>query len=200
MTARSHYHGLLTRVVQQTEQLEGEALEAVLGCFEVRRYAAGEFFVMSGERSTELGFVGHGLLRGYYALPDGAEIDRRFYSEGSFVMALTAVLRDGENHMQVQACEDTQMLVAEYSRITAAMVRHHSLERLGRRLMEQAWVDRVRRESELLCVDSRRRYRAFLQRHAKVADRLEPRFIASYLNFTEEELEALRSQEEPDVG
>lgn len=197
MTPPSHYRGLLTRVIQQTENLEGEALEAMLGCFEAQRLAAGEFFFRAGERCTLLAFIGHGLMRGFYTRPDGAEIDRWFPAEGSFVMAPTAVSRDGENHLQVQALEDTQLLVAEYSRITAAMVRHHSLERLGRRLMEGAWARRVQREAELLCVDPSRRYLTFAAYYGKLVDRIPSRHIASYLDVSEEELSTLRAEAKP---
>jgi CRP-like cAMP-binding protein len=66
-----------------------------------------------------------------------------------------------------------------------------------RKSTEDAYLEKEKRESDLLYYDAKTRYLNFIEEHPDWEKRIKQRFIASYLGMTPETLSRIRSQHVP---
>ena len=160
--------------------------------FAHRKLDSGKFFVRAGEASVSLCFVNAGLLRFFYETGDGKEFNKSFSKENEFAGNYSAYLTATESRFNIQALEDSHLLVAKFSDITALYDRHPCWQQFGRSMAEQLYIKKEQREAEFLLDDASTRYRNFLLRYPGLEDRVTQYHVASYLGITPVALSRIR--------
>jgi CRP-like cAMP-binding protein len=149
-----------------------------------KRYAKGERFIEPGQPSLEAGVVVSGLMRFYYVDLDGHEATKAFRGPGELVAAYAELLDARPSRTTVEALEDTELLVIRYDRVTALYKEHACWQELGRKVAEDHYRQREKREQELLMNSATERWETFMREKPELAGRLPQKVIASYLGIT----------------
>ncbi len=128
----------------------------------------------------------------YYTRSDGKEFNKGFVSAPDFMSALEALLTQTPSKLTVQAITEMELLVAPYASVVDFFERDMYWQRLGRLVIEQVYVKKVRREASLLMNSAAERYEEFLAEHRALASRVPDYQIAAYLGITPQALSRLR--------
>lgn len=148
---------------------------------------------MPGANQHEIIFVNQGLLRFYYIDEDGEEANKAFIGENEFAGPLASAVLGLPLYFGIQAVEQTQMLVAQYSDYINLFEQDLIFERLGRKLTETLLVRKELRTRSLLQQNAKERYRSFLETYPNLADRIPQYQLASYLGITEVSISRIKN-------
>jgi CRP-like cAMP-binding protein len=184
MLTDAERRALLARVGAAALELpraEWAAFEALLSA---RRLRKGELFIKPGDASGRFGLVRSGLLRFYYVGADGSDATKAFRGPGEFAAAYAEMLMGAPSRTHIEALEDSELLVADYARIKGLYRRHAGWQELGRLIAENFYINKERREFELLQLSARERYALFDQEYPGLAKRIPQYHVASYLGIT----------------
>lgn len=160
-----------------------------------RRLEKGEQFVKPGDPSAEVGIVVRGLMRFYYVDASGREATKAFRGPHEMVAAYAEMLDGLPSRTTVEAVEDTDLIVMRYDRFTAFYPTHPCWQELGRKIAEDHYRQRERREQELLQLSATERWKSFLAEKPDLAARLPQKLIASYLGITQVAMSRIASAE-----
>ena len=149
-----------------------------------RSYAKGDLFIEPGQSSVEAGIVVSGLMRFYYTDTEGHEATKAFRGPGELVAAYAELLDKRPSRTTIEALEETELLVIPYERFTALYPLHSCWQELGRKVAEDHYRQRERREQELLMNSATERWEAFMKERPDLAGKLPQKIIASYLGIT----------------
>lgn len=152
----------------------------------------GEFFIRENEMARQIGFLTQGVIRAFYRTPEGTEYNKHFFVPLSFTGGYSSLVTQRSNLINLQALTPCHLFVASYSRITALFDHHPDLERFARKLAEQYFVHKEKREVDIVLLEADKRYIQF-QREYPGLEQLIPQYhIASYLGITPTQLSRIR--------
>jgi CRP-like cAMP-binding protein len=154
-------------------------------------YARGAFFTSPGDTHDRVGFVAAGLFRVYYTGADGTYHIRNFCPERTPIGSYATILSGQPAHVSIQAVEDSTVVEFSYQFLREEFDRSASWERLGRRIAEEHYLSRERREEVLLTLDAEGRLAEFEEEFGGLADRLTRADVASYIGVRPETLSRL---------
>lgn len=172
--------------------LPDAALDALVGCTDVRRFDRGAWLLRGGEPARWCFFVTAGLVRELYVGTDGVEHTRAFVAEGQATGSLLDLLSGGPSVTWIEALEPTTALAWSWQDQEALCDRFPALHQLMRRVAEDLYVRKARREHEMLALTAGERYRRWLAAAPALDARVQRRHVASYLGISAEHLSRLR--------
>ncbi len=152
------------------------------------------YFAQAGRLENHIGFLTNGIIRAFYRSPDGTEYNKTFFEPCEFVGAYTSLTTRQNNQINLQALTDAQLLIADYSHITALFDAHPKIERLCRLLAEYFYAYKEKREIELVLLDAAQRYELFKQEYPGLENQIAQYHIASYLGIQPVQLSRIRAQ------
>lgn len=161
---------------------------------EVKAYSKHHYFAEAGDRPTALAFVCQGTFRAFYRNAEGNEYNKTFFTDNTFMIALTSIVTGEANRINIQALEDAVVLQLDYRKFTRLFDTYPLLERLTRKVIEHEWVKKEVREIRLVLNDATERYQFFLQEHPGLENRIPQYHIASYLGVTPIQLSRIRAK------
>lgn len=170
---------------------ESNAFEEIFGLTELKK---GDFLAKSGRKERIFGFVKSGVLRAYFTSKEGIEYNKTFFLENEFAGAYSSLVTRNVNYIDIQALEDSVLLTANYSDLLAIYDRFPRLERMARTIAEQYFVEKEKRELELVLLDAKQRYANFRQEYPGLENRIPQYHIASYLAITPTQLSRIRAK------
>ena len=98
------------------------------------------------------------------------------------------------NTINQQALTDCDLLIGNYRKLIDLLDKHQDLERLLRKIAEHYFVDKEKREVEIVLLEANKRY-AIFQREYPQLEQLIPQYhIASYLGITPTQLSRIRAK------
>lgn len=169
-------------------QIPDSEAERFLNDFEVTNYPRGSFFTRDGDTHDRVGFVILGVFRVYYTSSDGEMHIRNFCKEGMPLGSYATILQKQPAHVAIEALEDSIVAQFSYQALKSRFDRHAAWERLGRRIAEEHYISRERREYQLLAFDATARYEKFLEDFPGLEARITQANIASYVGVKPETL------------
>jgi CRP-like cAMP-binding protein len=148
------------------------------------RLARGAFLTRAGDIAVEFGWVVRGLVRKYYLDRNDNEVIRGFAAEGQLAGAYASMLSGAPSLINVQALEDTDLLMVRYADWLTLYRGHACWQELGRRVAETLLLEREDRELQLLRLSAAERYQRFQREHGQLVARVPQYLIAAYLGIT----------------
>jgi CRP-like cAMP-binding protein len=180
------FGGLATRAIP------APALAKLAALFSRHHFRRGAVVAETGARTSTVQIVTDGVLRLHYTRRDGREFTKGLVRAGQLHAILECISAGGPSRYTVSAAVPTELLVADYSAVSAVCDEEGSLRIVVRTLFEQLALMKTRREESLLMATAAERYTQFLDDFRDLEPLLTDQVIASYLRVAPETLSRLK--------
>jgi len=158
----------------------------------VKGYSPQEYFLRAGETSRKMCFVEKGLFRLFYTDKNGKDFTKNFKSAGQFMAAKASLLLRSPSKLSIQALEDSTVLCFDYDDVLQMAEHSFRWQCLLRKAADADYLEKEKRESDLLFYDAKERYLNFIKERPDWENRIQQRHIASYLGMSPETLSRIR--------
>jgi len=185
-------NSLLTSI-QNIITLSQEEIGIVTSLFKERTYKKGEFFLEEGRICKQVGFVAKGLMR-FYINHDGEEKTYSFSQENDYVCNYESFIPQKPSTKNIQALEDSEVLVISYNDLQLLYTNIREGERFGRIAIESVFIQLLKDISSLYTETPALRYEMFLKNHADLQQRISQYYIASFVGVKPQSLSRIRKR------
>ncbi len=180
----------LDRLVHFTESEMG----IFVSLFSEQHLKKNEYFAKEGKYSTKLAFLTKGVMRAFYRNKEGNEYNKTFFTNSNFAGAYSSLVTGQKNLINIQCLTACTIQVANFCKITELYNGYPKIERLARKLAENKFVIKEKREIELVTLDASKRYEIFRKEHPNLENLIPQYHIASYLGITATQLSRIRAK------
>lgn len=174
--------------------LTDEELMNFCSVLEIRRLKKDEFFLSEGQVCNFVGFVNSGVLVYFKINENGDEITTDFAFEGDWVTNNQSRLKNIPSTINIRAIEDAELFVIKQPDLMDLYLKILKIERLGRILMEQAYLKIVEQTIELQVLSAKERYENLLKKHPEIFQKVQLYHIANYLGIAPKSLSRIRKE------
>jgi CRP/FNR family transcriptional regulator, anaerobic regulatory protein len=192
--SRSEQVALLARLLTGLNGVPPRSFDDFAALFRARSLDKGDYFVRAGEESVAVALVCSGVARLFYTRGDGKEFNKGFVFAPDFLSVLESIITRQPSRLNVQALTPMQLFVAPHAGLSSFFPRDPYWERLGRRIVEEVYVKKVRREASLLMDSAAERYVTFVEERGAIAASVPDYHVAAYLGITPEALSRLKKR------
>lgn len=165
----------------------------VTACFQPYFLNKNDYLIQAGNVCNYVYFINSGGLRMFY-IEDGKDITRFFTFEGHFASALTSFLTREPSLENIQVLEDCELLKISYDDLQKLYLDVPAWQKLGRKILEKAYVISTRRIESLICLNATQRYLNLLETYPNLFERVPQHHIATYLGVEPETLSRIRKK------
>ncbi|HTK82813.1 MAG TPA: Crp/Fnr family transcriptional regulator [Bacteroidota bacterium] len=185
------YELLRAHILKKIELTESE-LDRMASYFTPKRVLKKHFLLQEGEVGKYIAFVDRGCLRCYSVDPKGEEHVIQFAIEDWWISDLQSFLTGEWSRYNIDALEDSEVLVIDKISRDSMLVEIPKLERFFRLLLERSYIGTQQRIECTLSASAEDRYQMFLKTFPTLAQRVPQNQIASYLGIAPESLSRIR--------
>ena len=161
---------------------------------EVKTLTKNEFFLEEGRICDYIGLVNKGVLIYFKSMDNGNEITTDFAFEGDWVTVNQSRLNNSPSLINIKAIEDSELFVIRQQDLSDLYIKIPKIERLGRILMEQAYLKIVRQSVDLQVLTATERYENLLHEFPEIFQRVQLYHIANYLGIAPKSLSRIRKE------
>lgn len=154
----------------------------------------GQFLVHAGDFCESIYYCETGLFRMFYESEDGTEHIKNFVTDGKLFTDYRSLLTVEPAILSIQALEDSR--IALFTKVAMEMLydRHPCWERFGRKLAEELFIAKSRKERELVELTAEERYRLFQKQYPGLEGRIPQYQIAAFLAINPVSLSRIRGK------
>jgi len=174
--------------------LEEENWQQFCGFFKCIELKKNDYFLKEGQVCDYVGFVNKGALVYFKMLDSGTEVTTDFAFENDWVTNNQSRLCNTPSLINIRAIETTEMLVIKNKDMADLYSRMPKTERLGRILIEQAYIRIVQQSIDLQLLSARERYEQLLRKSPEIIQRAPLYHIANYLGIAPKSLSRIRKE------
>lgn len=153
-----------------------------------------EYLLAEGQVCDFIGFVNTGVLIYFKTKESGDEVTTDFAFEGDWVNINLSRLASVPSTLSIRAIEECEVVMLKQKDLNDLYQRIPKLERLGRILTEQAYINIVDQTVELQIYSAKERYENLLKRHPKLLQKVPLYHIANYLGIAPKSLSRIRKE------
>ncbi len=184
---------LLKSYADRILPLEDKDWKAFSHLFREKIIRKGEHFSEEGKVASQLTLLTDGVIRFYYKKKDNVECCTQFFVPKQWIGDYSSLISKQVARVSIQALADCRVLSADFSALTALYDKHPKIERFIRLLVEQHYINKERKEMEMMRMNADERYLAFLKEFPMLESLIPQYQIASYLHITPSQLSRVRS-------
>ena len=174
--------------------LSDEEFKVFNDAIEVKPLAKNEFFIEEGRICDYIGLVNEGVLIYFKSMDNGNEITTDFAFEGDWVTVNQSRLNNAPSLINIKAIENSELLVIKQQELADLYIKIPKIERLGRILMEQAYLKIVQQSVDLQVLTATERYENLLHQFPEIFQRVQLYHIANYLGIAPKSLSRIRKE------
>ena len=184
----------LTGFFNAISPLKEKTWEELLPLFKETTLSANDYFVRENEVARKIAFLESGVVRAFFINQEGQEYNKQFFVGPSSIGGYTSLLTGKANLIPQQALTDCKIWSCEFRSLTDRYDQYPDLERLSRKIAEYYFLEKEKKELEIVLLDASQRYRLF-QNEFPTLEQLIPQYhIASYLGISATQLSRIRHQ------
>ncbi len=154
----------------------------------------GEHLTTEGSSYAFEVIVTKGLLRAYHKTADDYEYNSNFYYEGQFLSPHFARTQNSTSIVNIQALEETEVVVFEETAFTRMRHKHQELLKLGNHVAQQELIHKSKKELLMATRTAHERYENFTKEFPLLNNRIPLQQIAMYLGISPVSLSRIRSK------
>jgi len=174
--------------------LEEEEWKQFCGYFKCIELKKNDYFLKEGQVCDYVGFVNKGALVYFKMLDSGTEVTTDFAFENDWVTNNQSRLSNSPSLINIKAIETTEMLVVKNQDLSNIYIQLPKIERLGRILIEQAFVRITQQSIDLQLLSAKERYEQLLLKSPEIIQRAPLYHIANYLGIAPKSLSRIRKE------
>lgn len=174
--------------------LTDEELLVFCNSLELKRLEKNEYFLEEGQICNYIGLVNQGVLIYFQTMDNGNEMTTDFAFEGDWVTNNLSRLNNTSSLINIKAIETTELWVIKEHELSDLYIKIPKIERIGRILMEQAYLKIVQQSIGLQVLSAKERYENLLQKFPEIFQRVQLYHIANYLGIAPKSLSRIRKE------
>jgi CRP-like cAMP-binding protein len=187
-------HDLILKNISRFISLTTEEEQYFISLLKPRKLRKKQYIVQAGDVARYECFVNKGCLRAYSIDDKGQEHIVQFAIEDWWISDMYSLVSGLPAIYNVDALEDSELLLIEKENIELLYNTVPKFERFFRIIIQNSFISLQRRVLENMSIPAEERYLLFMQRYAKIEQRLPQHQVASYLGITPESLSRIRRQ------
>ncbi|MCA0447942.1 MAG: Crp/Fnr family transcriptional regulator [Bacteroidetes bacterium] len=184
----------LKKQIEPIVSLTDEELAIFTGALVPKKISKNEFFLREGQICDFVGFVNSGVIIYFKSKENGDEITTDFAFEGEWISNTQSRLTKSPSTFSIKASEDSEILLISQNDLDTLYLQIPKIERLGRILMEVAYLKIAAQSMELQVLSARERYENMLKKYPKVFQKVQLYHIANYLGIAPKSLSRIRKE------
>jgi len=184
----------IIKSIETIISLTNEELVEFCSSFELQTLKKNEFFLEAGQVCTSIGFVNHGAMIYFKSMENGDEKTTDFAFEGDWVTINQSRLNNSPSLVSIKAIENSELFVIKQEDLCNLYVKIPKIERLGRILMEQAYLKIAEQSIDLQVLTATERYKKMLCQYPEIFQRVQLYHIANYLGVAPKSLSRIRKE------
>lgn len=153
-----------------------------------------DHLLREGQVCSSVAFVCKGTLVYYKLMKSGEEATTDFAFEGDWVTNNSSRLSRSPSLISIKAIEDSELLLISQENLEKCYQLVPRLERLGRILIEQAFVKIALQSIDLQTLTASKRYQKLIKEHPGIIQKIPLYHIASYLGIAPKSLSRIRRE------
>jgi CRP-like cAMP-binding protein len=185
---------LLYRKIDTIAPLTEEEFNYCKTLFLPKKMRKRHYFLQEGDVCKYQAFIEKGMLRSYTIDEKGSEHILEFASEGWWIADLSSFLTDEPSFLNIDALEDTELLLITRPSWELLMQKIPKLEHYFRIILQNHLIAVQKRLLGSLSETAEEKYLRFTKSYTDCVQRLPQHMIASYLGITRETLSRMRKQ------
>lgn len=151
----------------------------------------GKILCEPGKESDKFHLVLKGIVRNYDIDIDGKEFTKVFRGPGGLIGPYAEILSGTSVKYFIQTVTDTELIIFEYKHFSDMMKKYKSWEHLGRVFAERNYLEKEKKEYELMHFNAEERYELFRKEHGNLTELIPQYQVASFLGISAEALNRL---------
>lgn len=151
-----------------------------------------EILLQQGDTCNHLYFVNKGLLRAYYE-KDLEDTTSWFMMENDFIISVLSFFRRIPSYESIQALENCELVYIRHDDLMDLYATSLEFNIIGRKLTEYYYCKCEERLLSIRRQSAAEKYEFLLANHKTLLDRVQAKFIASYLGISKETLSRIKS-------
>jgi CRP-like cAMP-binding protein len=163
--------------------------------FQKGTLAQHEHFINVSEIAGKIAFLESGIVRAYFINKEGKEYNKQFFVGPSAIGAYASLLTGSPNQIPQQAMTDCVIWTLKYDEITSRYNTCPDLERLARKMAERYFLEKEKKELEIVLLNATERYQIFQNEFPGIEQHLAQYHVASYLGITPIQLSRIRHRQ-----
>jgi len=152
-----------------------------------------DFLLKEGSICDIIAYIQSGALIYYKALDNGDEITTDFAFQGEWVTDNYSRLNHTPSQLNIKAVENSELLIIHNNDLEKIYEEIPALEKLGRMLIEKAYISLVQLSVDLQTLTATERYLTLLKRYPEIFQRVPLYRIANYLGIAPKSLSRIRN-------
>jgi len=162
--------------------------------FKEDRLLKNEYFAKENKTARQIAFLKTGVVRAFFINQEGKDYNKQFFVGQSIIGAYTSLLTGNLNLIAQQALTDCVIYTCDYASLVKLYDECPDLERFARKIAEYYFLEKEKKEIEIVLLDASQRYVLF-KKEFPTLEQLIPQFhIASYLGISATQLSRIRRQ------
>ena len=184
----------LFKSIHEKVTLTNDEMQLCKTFFIPKKIRKKHYFLQEGDLSKYNAFVEKGLLRSFTIDEKGNEHIIQFAIEGWWVSDLSSFLTGGLSTYNIEALEDSELLLLTTSARDELMNKVPMFERYQRLLLQNAYIALQQRITSALTETAEEKYTKMVSNYSDIVQRIPQHMVASYLGLTPETLSRVRKQ------
>jgi len=181
----------IQQFVSQYVQFTSGEFEAAFKFIEIRNLHKNDILINEGEVADIIAFTNKGYLRVFYN-HDGEEITRDITPLNTFATALPSFITQKPSYEIISAITDCELFVIKKSDLDFLYNTYPKWERLGRRIIEDMFVEAQHRLYQFITETAEVRYKQLVKSYPDMIHDVPLKYIADFLGIKLQSLSRLR--------
>ncbi len=174
--------------------LTNEELMLLCSSLELKTLNKNDFFLEEGQICNNIGLISLGTMIYFKTMDNGNEITTDFAFDGDWITNNLSRLNNTPSLINIKAIETCELWVIKQQDLSDLYTKIPKIERLGRILIEQAYLKIVQQSIGLQVLSAKERYIDLLNKFPEIFQRVPLYHIANYLGIAPKSLSRIRSE------
>lgn len=174
--------------------LKEDTWNEILPLFNEEYLAPNQYFVRENEVARKIAFLEFGVVRAFFINQQGQEYNKQFFVGPSSIGGYSSLLTGKPNLIAQQALTECKIYSCNFSLLTDLYSKYPDLERLARKMAEYYFLEKEKKELEIVLLDASQRYKIFQMEFPALEQHIQQYHVASYLGISATQLSRIRHQ------